>query len=288
MQEPAVTDDPRPRRSVLYLPASNPRAIARARTLDADVVILDLEDAVAPAAKAAARDAAVAAAAEGGWGHRELLIRVNALVTPWSEEDFDAAAAAGFAGIVVPKVADAADIAVAVQRADGVPVWAMIETPGGVLAAERIAATEGVVALVAGTADLAAGMRTAARPDRAPLAHSLSRIVLAARAANILAIDGVFGDLGDEQGLRTEAEQGAAFGFDGKSVIHPNQIGIVNAAFAPSTGEIEAARGLIAAFAAAVSDGSGIATHEGRMVELLHVEAAQRRLAFAQRIAGRA
>lgn len=211
----------RPRRSLLYLPAANPRAIARARTLDCDVVILDLEDAVAPTMKEQARDAAVAAIRAGDWGHREVVVRVNALVTPWSEADFAAAAAladvAGFGGLLVPKVADAADAAVAVSRAGGLPVWAMIETPGGVLAADRIAATPGVAALVAGFADLAKDLHARPSPLRLPLLYSIGCIVVAARAAGIAVFDGVFGDLTDAAGLRAEAEQGLAFGFDGKT-----------------------------------------------------------------------
>jgi len=266
----------RPRRSVLYLPAANARAIAKARTLTCDCVILDLEDAVAPEAKVIARAASVAAVQAGGWGAREVLIRVNGLATPWSADDFAAATEAGVAGIVVPKIDHAADVGVAIHRAGNIPVWAMIETPRGVLAADAIAATPGVAALIAGTADLANDLRARPGADRLPLLYSLSRIVLAARAAGILAFDGVFTDLHDASGCEAEALQGAALGFDGKTLIHPSQIDIANRVFAPSAAEVEAAHGLIAAYEAALAEGRGVTTYQGRLVEVLHVVAAKR------------
>ncbi len=275
-------------RSILYLPAANPRAIAKARTLDADAVILDLEDAVAPAAKPAARAAAVAAVRDGGWGHRAVYIRVNALVTPWSEDDFAVVAGlAGLSGVVVPKVADAADAAIAVGRAGGLPVWAMVETPRGVQAVDAIAATPGVTALVAGMADLAADLRARPGRDRLPLIYSLSRIVVAARAAGIAVFDGVFTDLTDAAGLAAEARQGRDLGFDGKTVIHPSQIEPVNSLFAPTVDEVVDARALIAAHDAALGDGRGVTAHDGKMVELLHVTAARRLLAEADVISWR-
>ena len=266
----------RPRRSVLYLPAANARAIAKARTLTCDCVILDLEDAVAPEAKVIARAASVAAVQAGGWGAREVLIRVNGLATPWSADDFAAATEAGVAGIVVPKIDHAADVGVAIHRAGNIPVWAMIETPRGVLAADAIAATPGVAALIAGTADLANDLRARPGADRLPLLYSLSRIVLAARAAGILAFDGVFTALHDASGCEAEALQGAALGFDGKTLIHPSQIDIANRVFAPSAAEVEAAHGLIAAYEAALAEGRGVTTYQGRLVEVLHVVAAKR------------
>ena len=280
-------DDLRPRRSILYLPASRASAVAKARTLDCDGVILDLEDAVAPDAKGAARDAAVAAARGGGWGHRELLLRVNGLATSWSTDDLAAARSCGFGGIVVPKVDTAADAARAVAQAGGTPVWAMIETPRGLLDAPAIAAVPGVVALVAGFADLAKDLRL--RPDaaRTPLHHAMSVIVVAARAAQVLAFDGVFTDIRDETGLRAEAEQALAFGFDGKTLVHPGQVDIVNAVFAPSAAELDAARGLIAAHDAAAADGKGVTTYDGKLVEVLHVAEARRRLAVAAAIQAR-
>lgn len=271
--------DSRPRRSVLYLPAANARAIAKARTLTCDCVILDLEDAVAPDAKVAARAAAVAAVQAGGWGAREVLLRVNGLATPWSADDFAAASEAGVAGIVVPKLDDAADVGVAVHRAGTIPVWAMIETPRGVLAADAIAAVNGIAALVAGMADLANDLRAKPGADRLPLLYSLSRIVLAARASGILAFDGVFTDIHDASGCEAEAQQGAALGFDGKTLIHPSQIDIANRVFAPSAAEIDDAQGLIAAYEAALADGRGVTTYKGKLVEVLHVAAARRRLA---------
>jgi len=272
-------EDLRPRRSVLYLPAANARAIEKARTLACDCVILDLEDAVAPDAKASARLAAVAAVGAVGWGPREVLLRVNGIGTPWSDEDFLAARAAGVAGIVVPKVDSLADVAEAVRRAAGIPVWAMIETPRGVFAADLIAAVPGITALVAGTADLTKDLRAYPGADRTPLLYSLSRIVLAARAGNVLVFDGVFGDIDDVAGFEAEATQGRALGFDGKTVIHPSQIDVVNRVFSPSAADIADAHGLIAAYAAALADGRGVTTYKGRMVEVLHVAAARRLLA---------
>ena len=277
------------RRSVLYLPAANPRAIAKARTLDCDAVVLDLEDAVAPAAKSAARDAAVAAVREGGWGHRALLIRVNAVATAWSADDFAAIAGLeGLAGIVVPKVADAADAAIAVERGGGLPIWAMIETPAGIQAADDIAATPGIAALIAGTTDLAADLRARPGRDRLPLVYSLSRIVVAARAAGIAAFDGVFLDLGDLAGLEAEASQGRDLGFDGKTLIHPGQIETANRVFAPSTEDVVFAHGLIDAYLTALADNRGVTTYKGKLVEGLHVTAAQRILRQAEAISARA
>jgi citrate lyase beta subunit len=275
--------DLRPRRSVLYLPAANARAVAKARTLACDCVILDLEDAVAPEVKVAARAAAVAAVQAGGWGEREVLLRVNGLATAWSSDDFAAAVGAGVAGIVVPKIDSVADLAETVRRAGGLPVWAMIETPRGVLAADGIAAVPGVAALIAGMADLGADLRAKPGTDRLPLLYSLSRIVLAARAAGVLAFDGVFTDINDTSGCEVEALQGAAFGFDGKTLIHPSQIAIANRVFAPSAAEIDDARGLIAASEAALADGRGVTTYKGKLVEVLHVAAARRLLGVAAR-----
>lgn len=276
-----MTDNPRPRRSVLYLPANRESAIAKARTLPADCVILDLEDAVQPDAKAVARAAAVAAAREGGWGGRELVLRVNGTTTPWFGEDIAAAVAAPFAALLVPKVDSAEEAGAVAAAAGGKPVWAMIETPRGVLAAAAIAAVPGMAALVAGMADLAKDLRC--RPDaaRTPLLHSLSAIVLAARAAEILAFDGVFTDIRDGDGFAAEAAQGRMLGFDGKTLIHPSQVDPCNLAFSPSPAELAAARGMIAAYEAALAAGAGVATFEGRMVEVLHVAEARRQLASA-------
>jgi citrate lyase beta subunit len=268
-------------RSSLYLPANRDSAIAKARTLPADCIILDLEDAVQPDAKPAARSAAVAAMAAGGWGERRVLLRVNAPGTPWSVDDFAAARGGGFAGVVVPKVASAAAAADAVAQAGGVPLWAMIETPAGVLAAPQIAAVPGVAALLAGMADLATDLRC--RPDaaRTPLLFSLSAIIVAARAAGVLAIDGVYTDIRNETGFVAEAEQGLMLGFDGKSLIHPSQVAPCNAVFSPSVGELSDAKRLIAAYEAGLAAGKGVTTFNGKLVEVLHVAEAKRLLALA-------
>jgi len=271
-------DDSKARRSVLYVPAGNARAVAKARTLAADVVILDLEDAVAPADKVAARIAAVAAIGSGGWEACEVLVRVNGVGTPWSDEDFLAARAAGAAGIVVPKIDSLADVADAVRRAAGLPVWAMIETPRGVFAADLIAAVPGVTALIAGTNDLQVALRLPAGAGRIGLQYSLGRIVLAARAGGIAAFDGVFNTVADAAGFAAEAEQGRSLGFDGKTLIHPGQIEACNRAFSPTPETLADARALIAAFEAA---GQGVTTYQGRMIEALHVAAARRVLATA-------
>jgi len=276
-----MSDTQRPRRSVLYLPANRESAIAKARTLASDAVILDLEDAVQPDAKAAARAAAVAAARAGGWGGRELLLRVNGMATAWSADDFAAAKDAGFDALVVPKVDGVDEARAAVAAAAGLPVWAMIETPRGVLAAPEIAAVRGVTALLAGMADLAKDLR--ARPDaaRTPLLYALSAIVLAARAAGKLAFDGVFTSVHDLEGLEAEARHGLMLGFDGKTIIHPAQIDVVNRVFSPSPAEVSDAAALIAAYDAGLAAGAGVTTFKGKLVEVIHVIEAQRVLALA-------
>ncbi|QXQ06096.1 CoA ester lyase [Sphingosinicellaceae bacterium] len=272
---------PTPRRSILYLPASRDSAVAKARTLDCDCVILDLEDAVAPDQKVAARAKAVAAIRAGDWGHREVLVRANGINTEWAPADFAAAREAGAAAVVVPKVDSAAEAVEAVRMAGGVPVWAMIETPRAVIEVAAIAATPGIAALVAGFADLSKDLGL--RPDaaRTPLHYSMSAIVIAARAAGILAFDGVFTDIRDEAGLRTEARQARMFGFDGKTLIHPSQVDVVNAVFAATPEEIAAATGLLAAYEAAVAEGRGVTTYDGKLVEVLHAAAARQLLATA-------
>ena len=273
-------------RSLLYVPAIRAGAVAKARGLPCDAVILDLEDAVAPDYKDAARDAAAAALAED-WGGRTVVIRVNGLNSPWVEADFTATRAAGPAAIVVPKIDGSADAAAAVARAGGIPVWAMIETPRAIIDAAAIAATPGIGALVAGFADLAAALRVHSDPVRSALQFSMSAIVVAARAAGIAAFDGVFADIADAAGCRAEAGQAQAFGFDGKTVIHPGQIDAVNAAFTPDADQLADAHGLIAAHDAALATGAGVTTWRGRLVEGLHVAAAQRLIATAAMIAAR-
>jgi citrate lyase beta subunit len=276
-----MTDELRPRRSVLYLPANRESAIVKARAAPCDAVILDLEDAVQPEAKDAAREAAVAAARAGGWGGKELLLRVNGMATGWAAADFAAAAGAGFAALVVPKVDSADEARAAVAAAKGLPVWAMIETPRGVLAAPEIAEVPGVVALLAGMADLAKDLR--ARPDaaRTPLLYALSAIVLAARAAGKMAFDGVFTGVHDLEGLEAEARQGLMLGFDGKTLIHPAQIDVVNTVFSPTPDELADAQALIAAYDAGLASGAGVTTYKGKLVEVIHVIEAKRVLALA-------
>lgn len=277
----------RPRRSVLYMPASNPRAIEKARSLDCDAVILDLEDAVAPDAKPAARAAAVEAIRAGGFGHRELAIRVNGFGTDWMGDDLAAAVAARPDAIVVPKVDSEAQAREAVRLAGGIPIWAMIESPRAVLDCDRIAAVEGVAALIAGMADFAKELGARPGPDRLELMYALQRLLIAARAAGIVALDGVHADIQDLDGLAIACRQGAAMGFDGKTLVHPNQVDPANRAFSPDSAAIDDAHGLIAAHEAARAEGRGVTTYRGRMIEVLHVAAARRLLAFADAITAR-
>lgn len=282
-----MSDALRPLRSVLYLPASNARAVEKARTLACDAVILDLEDAVAPDAKPDARRAAVEAAAAGGFGHRLLAIRVNALSTSWGRDDFAAAAAAPVDAIVVPKVDSPEQASEAVAAAGGKPIWAMIESPRAVIDVAQIAATPGVAALVAGTADLAKDLRARASNDRLPFLYALSAMLNAARAHGLVALDGVHGDIHDLEGVEQTSRQGAELGFDGRTIVHPSHIEPANRAYAPSPDAIENARGLIAAHEEAQAEGRGVTTYKGRMVEVLHVAEAQRLLAFAAAIDSR-
>ena len=283
----------RPRRSVLFLPASNPKAVIKARELAADVVILDLEDAVAPEAKQAARAAAVAAVTEGGWGRRELVIRVNGLDGPWGADDLAAVAAAGPDAVLVPKVSDCAGLlaydnslasALAATR-----LWTMIETCAVVPELNRLAALASstrLVAFVVGTNDLAKDMRAQLRPGRAPFLPVLTATVCAARAHGLSVIDGVCNEFRDLDVLTCEAQQGLEFGFDGKSLIHPDQIGPCNAVFSPSEAELAKARAIVAAFEDPDNQGKGAIRLEGGMVELLHLDQARRTLAIAAAIAG--
>lgn len=279
----------RPRRSALFLPASNARAIEKARTLPCDVVILDLEDAVAPAQKDAARAAAIAAVREGGFGARELVVRVNALDTAWGADDLAALRGAAVDATVLPKLEDVTTLARARDAlGDGPALWAMIETCAGVLALRDLvgaAATSGLVALVAGTNDLARELRCRPGADRAPLLPALAQIVLAARAAGLVALDGVINTLDDQAAIAAECAQGRDYGFDGKTLIHPAQIAAANAVFGPSDEELAAARVLAAAFDGREDEGA--IRVDGRMVERLHLEEARRVLALAENIAAR-
>ena len=284
----------RPRRSLLYVPGSNPRALDKARTLDADGLILDLEDAVAPDAKVAARERVVAAVSAGGWGPREVLVRANAADTPWGADDLAALASGGADGIVLSKVErpEAVKAAEAALTAAGAPdslaLWCMIETPLGVLNSAAIAGSSPRLAgLILGTSDLAKDLRAAHEPGRQPLLTALGLCLLAGRAYGLAVIDGVHLDLEDEAGFAESCRQGAALGFDGKSLIHPKTLAAANAAFAPSTEAVETALRVIAAHAAALTAGQGVTVVDGRLVEALHVSDAERLVAMHRAIAER-
>ena len=278
-----------PLRSVLYMPSSNERALEKAKTIACDGLILDLEDAVAPDAKPAAREAAAGAAASGGYGRRTVAIRVNGLGTQWHDDDIVAASQAGPAAIVVPKVDSADDVArlvTAMEKAgapDHTRLWAMVETPVAILDALAIArASERIGALVLGTNDLVKELYAEHVPGRAPILPSLHTALLAGRAAGIAVIDGVYNDVQDTEGFLAECEQGRQMGFDGKTLIHPGQVEGANSAFAPSEQAVEDARGLIAAWED--GKGAGVVTFNGKMVENLHVESARRTLAIDEAI----
>jgi len=263
------------------MPGSNGRALEKARTLGCDVVALDLEDAVAPEAKEAARDMVCQLVAAQAFGGREVAVRINSLSSPWGGADLEAVAKAGPDAIILPKVVRAEEIT-AVQR--GPEVWAMIETPAAVLALPAIAGA-GAACLILGSNDLTKEMRGLTMPGRENLWAVMSQIVLNARARGLGAIDGTYNDIADTVGLAASCAQGRAFGFDGKSLIHPAQIEIANRAFAPDAGEIAAARRIIAAFAQAPD--KSVLSLDGRMVERLHEVEAARLLALADAIAGR-
>ncbi len=273
----------RPYRSVLYIPASKERALEKARDLPCDAIIFDLEDAVAPDAKVAARDALVAALKAGGFGRRARIVRINALTTEWGLEDVRALKDAGADAILLPKVNTRSDIDnLADLLPDAMPIWVMMETPVSVFNARDIAAHGRVTGLVTGTNDLLKDLGSRARTDRLPLMMALQTIVMAARAARVVAIDGVYNRFKDNEGLAAECEQGRDLGFDGKTLIHPAQIDVANRAFAPASAEIDLARRQIAAHEASAASGDGVAVVDGAIVENLHVIAARRILAKAQ------
>ncbi len=282
----------RPRRSVLYMPGSNARALEKAKELSADALILDLEDAVAPDAKPAARAQVVAAVRAGGFGRREVLVRVNGLDTEWGRDDLAAAATCGADGVVLPKVQAAEGVLRAIQALDAaggppdLPVWAMMETPLAMLNAAAIAGCHPRLAgLILGTADLAKDLGCVHTPDRLPFLTSFGLCLLAARAHGLAVLDGVHLELEDAAGLEAACRQGRELGFDGKTLIHPRQIAAANAAFAPTEAEVASARRLIAAHADAVAAGKGVVVVDGRLVERLHVEQARRVLALAEAVA---
>lgn len=282
----------RPRRSVLYMPGSRERALEKARTLKADALILDLEDAVTPDEKANARKLVSAALKEGGYGGRELIIRINGLDTPWGEEDLKAACAARPDAVLIPKVEtpemiiDVAARMAGHQAAAETQIWAMIETPRGVLNAAAIAGAHPRLAgFVMGSNDLVKELRAAHRPGRAPIAAALGLCVLAARAGGLAAIDGVCNAYLDEDLLREECEAGRDMGYDGKTLIHPAQIAISNEVFGPSEDALAEAHEQLAAWEDVTAKGGGVAVVRGRIVENLHVETAKRLIAEAEAIA---
>lgn len=286
--------DVRPRRSALYVPGSNARALEKIPTLDADVVVVDLEDAVAPAAKEEARRAAVAAIRRG-LGGAELVLRVNGEGTPWAEADLAAAATSGADAVLLPKVDRPETVQEAERRlaAAGAPahlaLWAMVETPRGVLRAAEVAqASPRLACLVAGTSDLVKDLRARHTPMRSEVLTSLSLVVLAARAAGLAALDGVHLDLADDAGFEAACRQGRDLGFDGKTLIHPRTIAAANRIFAPDAGDLAQARRIVEAHAAALASGRGVVVVDGRLVEALHVAEALRVTALAAAIAARA
>jgi len=282
----------RPRRSVLYMPGSNARALEKGRVLPADGLILDLEDAVAPDAKTLARERIVAAIAAGGYGGREIIVRVNGLDSPWGADDLAAVAACGADAILLPKVESAAMVRDLAERmaaagaGESVAIWCMMETPLGMLRAEDVAAAHPRVAcLVMGTSDLAKDLHAAHTRERLPLLTSLGLCLLAARAHGHAILDGVHLDLGDDEGFAYSCRQGVELGFDGKTLIHPKTIDEANRAFAPSAEEIDWSRRIIAAHAEASKAGQGVVVVDGRLIENLHVENARRLVALAEAIA---
>ncbi|MEL7281024.1 MAG: CoA ester lyase [Pseudomonadota bacterium] len=277
----------RPYRSVLYIPGSKDRALEKARTLQTDAIIFDLEDAVAPEAKADARETLKQALQQDGYGKRAKIVRINALTSQWGFEDVRVLRDAGADIFLLPKVNNPTDVDALADLLDpNMPIWVMMETPTCVFRAPEIAAHHRVTGLVTGTNDLTKDLGCRYRPDRLPLMTALQRIVMAARAARgVVAIDGVYNRFRDGDGLKAECEQGRDLGFDGKTLIHPMQIEVTNTAFAPSESEIDLARRQIAAFEESQASGQGVAVVDGQIVENLHVVAAKRTLAKVDAIA---
>ena len=282
----------RPRRSVLYMPGANTRAMEKGRTLPADGLILDLEDAVAPDAKLTARENVVKALAEGGYGKREILLRVNALDTPWGQGDAIAAAKSKADAILIPKVESAAHVrqVEAIMEQQGAPasmtIWCMMETPLGVLHAEEIAqSSKRLAGFVMGTSDLAKDLRCAHTPLRLPLLPSLGICLLAARAYGLSILDGVYLNLDDDEGFAASCQQGKELGFDGKTLIHPKTVAKTNEVFAPSEADVAWARKIITAHAEAEAQGKGVVLVDGKLIESLHVVGARRQVELADAIA---
>jgi citrate lyase subunit beta / citryl-CoA lyase len=292
-----MTQPIRPRRSALYMPGSNARALEKARTLPADVIIIDLEDAVAPEAKAAAREQAVAAVKAQGFGPREVVIRVNGLDTPWAADDLVAAIAAAPDAILVPKVSSAEQLQAIGNRIRRAPrsvaVWAMVETPMGILNIASIAAaardgSTRLTTLVLGTNDIAKETRARFVPGRLPMLAALSQVILAARAHGLDVLDGVYNDIQDIAGFKRECEDGRDLGFDGKTLIHPAQLDPCNEIFSPSDAEIAAAKKIVAAFALPENKGKGVISLDGKMIEIMHADIAARTVALGEAIKAKA
>lgn len=277
--------DLRPRRSALYMPSSNEKALEKAKNIPADALIFDLEDAVAPDAKPAARLNAVAAARSGEYGRREITIRCNGLDTQWGADDLAAAATSGAAAVVIPKINSTAELDEVWRRLsaagapDSMTIWAMVETPTAIFDVRAIAAHPRVATLVMGTNDLAKELRATQVRGRAPLLPHLATALLAAREAGKVILDGVFNDVKDLDAFRDECAQGAQMGFDGKTLIHPGQVDVCNEVWAPTAADVDYAVRVIAAFDEAEAEGRGVITVDGRMIENLHVANARRVLA---------
>lgn len=275
----------RPYRSVLYIPGSNARALEKARGLNADAIIFDLEDAVAPDAKPAARATLKAELDKGGYGNRAKIVRINGFDTPWGKDDVAAFVGADIDAILMPKVGSAAQLDELAALIPDVDLWAMMETPVGMLNAADIAAHPRLKGFVMGTNDLAKELNTRFRADRLPMMGGLHLCLIAAKAHEVVIIDGVYNAFKDEDGLKVECDQGRDMGMDGKTLIHPAQLAIANAAFAPSQDEVDLAKRQIAAFEKAETSGQGVAVVDGKIVENLHVVTAKGILAKAAAIA---
>jgi (3S)-malyl-CoA thioesterase len=275
----------RPYRSVLYIPGSKPRALDKARSLPVDAVIFDLEDAVSVEEKENARDTLAEALAEGGYGARVRIVRINGLDTKWGRADAEAAAKMDCDAILLPKVSSPADLDALAEITGDKPLWAMMETPRGMLNAAAIAAHPKLQGMVMGTNDLAKELQTRFRADRLPMMAGLGLCLLAAKAEGKIIVDGVYNAFKDDEGLKVECDQGRDMGFDGKTLIHPAQVEVTNTAFAPSDAEIDLARRQIAAFEEVEASGQGVAVVDGKIVENLHVATAREILAKADAIA---
>ena len=282
----------RPRRSVLYMPGANARAMEKAKALDCDTVIFDLEDAVAPDAKAAAREQVLDALRGGGYGHRELIVRCNGLDTPWGAEDVAAFAGEPVAALLFPKVESAHQVRAIVDAVDAaggavLPIWLMIETPAGVLDLASFADHPRVQALVMGTSDLVKELRANHLPGRENISHALQHCILVARRFGKDIFDGVHLDFKNEATFMAACAHGRAMGFDGKTLIHPTQIAGANEAFGYSADEVDDARRLLDVWQEALAQGKGVAVLDGKLVENLHAAEAERVVAFAEAIAAR-